>query len=1270
MTSKREMPLTDAEATEAWLRALAAKGRSKKLVDNLGSEEEPRPSEVTDLFLSEAGVAAIRQVSIMAAPLELENMTFQDIRDLILGKVRPKKPLVIAERTRFLSTIQNADEDARSYAQRLREAAKFCDFALLNDGDAAQTAEDELIQMRFIAGLQCDTHRVKLLEYMQAAATPPSWDHCLQFAQQLELIQSFSKERSNPTTANATGLEVAHVDRRKSLVKSCQFCGRSHARGQCPAYGKSCSKCLKKNHFAAVCKSAKTTHEVTAEDPVADCAVYNVGTVERSSMKTVQIDGNKVLMQLDSGSEASIIPKNLWQQIGEPRLRPTKVPLKQYDGSQIKTIGQFDALIELDGKFTIGNVVVADCLKQHGLLGTDNLKVNSDALSISHVVNKKDAVAPYLGCLRDFEARVVLKENASPSYCEARPVPIHVRPLVIKKLTAMIDQGILEKVAPGGSRWASPIVVVRKTDGDVRICADYKVGVNPKICNDSFPMPTVETAFSNMAGMTHFAKLDLASAYNQLRLDETSREITTINTPIGLLRWRRLPFGIKTASAQFQAAMEQTVGQFPNLIIYQDDLCIGAPSEEALDKRVAMIVAKLNEAGMTLNMSKSVFKAKELSFLGHCLSENGVKPDKRLVEKVMAIKVPSCKKDLDHFVGLVNYFGRYIQNFAGLTDPLNELRRKNVAFIWGARQQTAFDQLRKALCEYPVVRPFDATKESVLTSDASEKSISAVLTQDGHPVMYLSRRLTDSERNYSNIEREALAIVWSTNRARHYLLGKRFQLRSDHRPLEFLFHPRRELPKVTSARLLRWAIQLSAFDYDIQYEKGASIPHADALSRLEFVDDFPSKMAVTEESFVHWTETDVVSNKELLLETQRDRLLTGVLNRVGKNNWSNCSVMERPFKAVRQSLSNADGLLCNGDLIVPPALLRDKFIKAVHDDVHGGTTATRNRLKLEAWWPGYCDSVEQFVKRCPTCCRLKPTVPRHTHTWPEELRPWSRVHMDHGHIPGVGLLLILVDAYSGWPEVFLVPDRRAQTVKSVLRSIFSRNGVPRVLVSDNAAEFSDRDLGQWLLRIGCHPMKTPPYHPQSNGLAERMVQTVKRGLRAFNKSAGSFASYLARLLLSYRTIPHAGRSDSPSALMGRQLRSPLSMAFATDECLWYARPGQPPEEARFVMQHGTNTATVVRGKDEVPVLAHQDQLRRYGETIVGDKASSPVPTPEMPAQPAIPMVENRPLASEGVTASDNAHNTPIAEGEPRRSQRTTKGVPPVRFGFEGGHVVS
>ena len=233
---------------------------------------------------------------------------------------------------------------------------------------------------------------------------------------------------------------------------------------------------------------------------------------------------------------------------------------------------------------------------------------------------------------------------------------------------------------------------------------------------------------------------------------------------------------------------------------------------------------------MSINLSKSVLNATELTFLDFRVSGNGISPDPALVKKIWDVQPPKNRKQLEIFLGLSNFFGRFIPRYSDLTEPLNQLRNKNAHFLWGEKQMNAFGNIKAILCERPVTQPFDKNKETTLTTDASEKAIAAVLSQEGHPVMYFSRRLSETEARYSNIEREALAIVWSMERPKQFLLGSHFILQTDHRPLEFLLGRRRQLPKIANARLLRWAIKLMAFDFDVVYIRGSAIPHADALS--------------------------------------------------------------------------------------------------------------------------------------------------------------------------------------------------------------------------------------------------------------------------------------------------------------------------------------------------------------------------------------------------------------------------------------------------------
>lgn len=396
----------------------------------------------------------------------------------------------------------------------------------------------------------------------------------------------------------------------------------------------------------------------------------------------------------------------------------------------------------------------------------------------------------------------------------------------------------------------------------------------------------------------------------------------------------------------------------------------------------------------------------------------------------------------------MDYYSRYLDRLAERIEPLTQVRRRKK---WTKAQEDAFQDIKSVLATYPVVQIFDLKKTTTVTTDAIETAVSAIISQNNNPVLYLSRRLTLAEQRYSNIEREALAVVYTCRRARHLLLGKKFLLQRDHRPLEFIFHPSRDLAKVTSARILQWALQLSAFDYDIQYVKGRSIHHVDALSRLPMLKE--TETDDSDQTFIHWTETDVLTREEIQDTSATDPLTSSIMKRVFVNKWSDFSPAESTYKAVRDRLTVEDGILCNGDLVVPPPSMRLRVIRSAHDDIHSGSLSTRNRVKLEAWWPGYCDDIEQYVKKCHKCAKNRPVNNKSTHQWPRCETPWDRVHMDHAHVESIGTILILVDSATGWPEAIRVKDRSANTVQTVLRAIFARQGVPRTLVSDNAPEF-------------------------------------------------------------------------------------------------------------------------------------------------------------------------------------------------------------------------
>ena len=332
-----------------------------------------------------------------------------------------------------------------------------------------------------------------------------------------------------------------------------------------------------------------------------------------------------------------------------------------------------------------------------------------------------------------------------------------------RKVNKTIDEflllGILEPVEAGGVDYCSPVEWVKKGD-KLRMCADYKVLVNDKISTEAYPLPCNETFFSKVSGAKFIAKIDLSNAYWQIPPDEKSQYVCTVNTTRGLFRVTQLQQGLKNAAAIFQQAIEEVLKGLDGCVAYQDDILLFDVTEAELGKRYN-VVKELGAKNFTVNEDKCVSFSTTLSFLGYEISSEGVKPEQRHVQKLLQLQSPKNVKEVEAFIGLINYFGRMIPNYAAKTRCINELRRKDKPFKWTDECQRAFQSLVDELTSDSLVQPYTLDKEVTLTTDASEKTIGGVLTQNDHPVIYISCNLTSAEQKYINIERKALAVVFA-----------------------------------------------------------------------------------------------------------------------------------------------------------------------------------------------------------------------------------------------------------------------------------------------------------------------------------------------------------------------------------------------------------------------------------------------------------------------------------------------------------------------------
>ena len=892
-------------------------------------------------------------------------------------------------------------------------------------------------------------------------------------------------------------------------------------------------------------------------------------------------------MEKHTGASCSLISKTMWSQLGKPKLKKSKSKIVAYDGHEMCQMGSFECVIETElNKYLLATLTVINCDRNFGLAGRDLLC--QDILYASAGCNNNKDV-PLTG-IKGALATITLIPNAIPVEIPARELPLPMKLRVKVELERMEGAGIIEKVE--SSEWASPIVVAVKPGREsIRICGDY-TAVNRMIQNQTYLSPSIETAFAKMSAKKVFCKLDLSNAYYQIPLAEEAKNITIINTPFGRYRFNRLPYGIKVSPAVFQREIEKLLGEHPNIIVFQDDILIGAEQLTELAKLREEILAKLKNAEVAINADKSIMETDKVKFLGHILDKNGIRPDDAMVDKIKAVKIPGNRKELEKFLGLTQFYGRLIPDFAELCKPLNALRSKDCQFEMSPSAIDAFENIKTALSSKPCIKPYDLNSHVTLRVDSSEYSIGGVLLQQGHPVMFLSRKLTSAETSYSNIEREALAIIWAVERSKKLLLGKKFTIQSDHEPLKYIFSPPKGLPKTISARLTRWALRLSAYDFDIEFVAGRHLKDADALSRMEFLPttDHSEQVCHSEMMFDAEFQPELISLDEVRNITEQCSLSKRLKNRIISGKWGGVSQTERPFKTVASTLSIEDGIIIYGSRVVVPPMLRRRVIEVAHDPIHTSRENTVALISKEFWWPGMNRDVVDYVNKCAICLQHKPQIRKTLDTWSKENGPWKRVHMDHCMVDGVGLILLLSDAYSGWPEAIPVPDRSTDTTMRVLRAVFARNGVPETLVSDNAAEFKSEKLSLWAQKVGCKLMNSPPYSPSSNGQAERLVRTLKDALRTWNR-ATPFANFLQKLLLTFRTAkPSGGRPDSPDIMMwNRRLRHPLTMMEAVGQPIWLRNHADSePKKATFISQQGQNTA-LVSVENQGTRLAHRNQ---------------------------------------------------------------------------------
>ena len=753
-----------------------------------------------------------------------------------------------------------------------------------------------------------------------------------------------------------------------------------------------------------------------------------------------------------------------------------------------------------------------------------------------------------------------------------RRIPPHLRDEVRSQLDDLVRQGILEEA--DGS-WSSPVMLTRKKNSKWRMVVDLR-RVNAITNLPAYPIPRIDDALEALAGSSYFCVLDMNSAYHQISIEPADRVKTTITTPFGNWQYRRMCFGLASAPFTCAKLLNIVLGDMSpqTCVTYFDDIIVHGKSVEEVLTGLDVVLSRLSSAGLTLSLSKCQFFKQQTTFLGQVVSKGSISTDPVKVQKVKDWPEPRTAKELSSFLGLCTYFKKYVKDYAKIAAPLFHLTNRDVRFEWTSVHAAAFESLKAALTTAPVMAlPRFGPNAGVFTldCDASNESMGCVLLQeqDGveRVIAYGSKHLSKSQRNYSTTKKELLACVVFVQQFSHYLMGKKFNIRTDHSSLQWLLNFRNP-----SGMLARWLEILGNYQFNIMYRPGTQHTAADALSRrpaesrdVSCQTDVSPQSETTDRcrkvaaedwslSFIQseQTEDEVLAEVTRLLSAGRRprRSEVSAALKPWVRQWPRLRLLKGVlFRVYKRKPGDSERLQ-----VVIPAQLVPGVLTSLHSGPSGGHFSQdklQAQLQLRYYWPTMTRDVAEFCRVCQRCSERNPPIPQPRASMGElrATEPWEVVSIDFmTDLPttqnGNKHILVCCDHFTRWIEVFPLPDMKASTVASVLvNEVFSRFSCPKFLHSDRAANFRGELISELCRLMGIEKTFTTSFHPQGNARCERVNRTVLAMLSKYlDENHTEWDRHLPLLVLAYRSQIHRSIGYSPFFMMfGREPRLPVDV---------------------------------------------------------------------------------------------------------------------------------
>ena len=1085
---------------------------------------------------------------------------------------------VIHQRCLFEKLVQDPGQTVEEFVSLLHATAKYCQF------DKAE----ERIRDRLVAHM-LSREVSKTLQLMDHSKLTLA-EAVLKARQNEQLTRELQQQRSasSPQTPSAVHAASSHQtashsgsrpdkrargtrpgqQRQRSQAASspprgpCPWCAgetnHKYDRSSCPADGKVCASCKRLGHFKKACKQPKPAgiHSVESETTDDELSPFlGAATCQDSHSSppwTVQLDfcDEQLTFKIDTGADTTVITQDTYSLlVNAPPLLPCTTTLRGPDGNVLSTVGQFSTAVYHQETHRDIPVTVLARTGESNLLSRDassTLGLVQRILATERATDQSPT-SPAICCMLGEPAKIALADDAKPYNCAtARRVPLPMLQKVKEELQRMEKNGIITPVTEP-TDWCAPIVPVLKPNGSVRICVDLK-RLNAHVKREHFPLPTVEDTLAKLANSKIFSTLDTNSGFWQIPLSTECAKLTTFITPYGRYHFQRLPFGITSAPEVFQRRLQTLLSDIQNVEVFMDDIIVHAATRAQHDRTLEAVKQRLHTAGITLNPRKCHIAKSSLTYLGHLVTGDGVRPDPKKLDAIAAFPTPTNVEELRRALGLFTYLSRFLPEMATVAAPLRSLQRSSTAWTWDEAQQTTFSELQLLAASAPCLAYFDVNLPSLVTADASSYGLGGALMQKHGsvwvPVAYASRSFTPAETRYAQIEKELLASVWCCEHFTQYLYGgPQFTLHTDHKPLIPLINTR-DLGNVP-LRCQRLLIRLLRYNVHAVYVPGKDMTVADALSRAPISEAEPILKDTQQdtEACVAAVTAALCSPgkaKEIALATADDRILSKVLAYT-QSGWPRSVTPELvPYFNARSSLSHSNGLLWYAQRLVIPSVLRKDTLAKLHTG-HQGVHRCKARALETVWWPCITQDVNVMVMQCQTCIkkRHQPPEPLQATVPPE--RPWQRIGVDLCQV-GHTQYLVVVDYLSRYLEVEAMSSTTTQHVVKTLRHLFATHGNPEELVSDNGPQFASEEFAKFAEQCDFAHRTSSPYHAQSNGAAERAVQTAKILIAA----PGS----LADALQAYRATPLSNGYAPAQLLFGRQLRTTVPCSEASLTPKW------------------------------------------------------------------------------------------------------------------------